>query len=293
MQVLLSTFQGAAHLPAQLASLAAQQGIAWRLLWRDDSSTDGTVAVLEAFAVAHPGRVTRLPGATRLGAGPSFLALLAAAPPADAFAFMDQDDVWLPGKLARALALVGEGHEAVCGRLQLVDAALRPLGLSPLPARAPSFASLLAHNVVAGCTLVLSGRGRDMALAAPLPPGGLHDWWAALLVTGTGGRLCFDAEPMILYRQHGSNVVGGAPGPISRAWRALRRGGQGFRRQLTRQVAALATAPLTPEAQRVVTLVQAMPGAGPVGRWRLRQQAGLSHHSRAGDALLSLWLIRW
>lgn len=289
--MLLATFDGAVHLEEQLSSLAAQEGVDWRLLWRDDGSTDGTVAILQRFGAAHPGRVSRLESAERLGAGPSFLALLAAAPEAGAYAFMDQDDVWLPGKLARAARLLAEGRELVCGRLQLVDEALRSIGPSPLPARAPNFASLLAHNVAAGCTMLLSPRGRALALSARLPAGGVHDWWCALLVAGCGGRVLYDPEPTILYRQHAANLVGGAASLPARAWRALGRGADAFLTTLTRHLAALEAAPLTPEARAVVAALRALPDRGPLGRLRLKRAAGLHHHDRRGDALLSLWLL--
>ena len=289
--MLLATYQGAAHLDAQLGSLAAQRGADWCLLWRDDGSTDATVPLLERFAAAHPGRTARLEGGGRLGAGASFMALLAAAPPADAYAFMDQDDVWLPGKLARGAALLARGHELACGRLRLVDEALRPLGLSPLPRHTPGFASLLAHNVVAGCTTLLSPRGRALALSAPPPPGGVHDWWCALLVTGCGGRLAFDAEPTILYRQHAANLVGGAASLPARAWRALSRGAAPFREGLVRHLTALEAAPLTPEARGAVELLRRLPEVGPLGRLRLMRAAGLRHHDSRGDALLRLWML--
>jgi glycosyltransferase involved in cell wall biosynthesis len=263
------------------------------LLWRDDGSTDATVALLDEFALAHRGRVVRMAGGARLGAAASFMVLLAAAPAADAYAFMDQDDVWLPGRLARAVELLGQGNELSCGRLRLVDAALRPLGCTTMPGRAPGFASLLAHNVVAGCTMALSPQGRRQALAAPMPEGSLHDWWCALLVTGSGGRLAFAKEPQVLYRQHGGNLVGGRSGLAARARGALARGGAAFRRQLARHLNALHAAPLMPEARRVVATLQGLPSAGPLGRLRLRRQAGLRHHDALGDVLLTLWLLRW
>lgn len=291
VHVLLATYNGAAHLPEQLASLAAQQGADWRLLWRDDGSSDGTVEVLEGFAAAHPGRVARLAGpAGRLGAGGSFLALLAAAPPGGLYAFMDQDDVWLPDKLARAAAQLGEGASLVCTRLRLVTPELAPIGLSPLPARPPGFATLLAHNVAAGCTMVMNGQARALALAAPFPEGSYHDWWCALLVTGCGGRLVFDPEPRILYRQHPGNLIGGASAWRRRALRALGRGAEGFLGPLAVHLRALRAAPLTPEARRVVEAAEGLRSASPLRRLAALRRAGLAHHARGANLLLRAWV---
>ncbi|MBS7812124.1 glycosyltransferase [Roseococcus pinisoli] len=291
VHVLLATYNGATHLPTQLESLAAQSDVDWHLLWRDDGSFDTTPAILESFAAAHPGRVTHLDDPRgRLGAGASFLALLAAAPAGACYAFMDQDDVWLPGKLARAAVQLGERPTIVCSRLRLVTAELEPIGLSPLPAREPSFATLLAHNIAAGCTMVMNGPARELALGAPLPERGFHDWWCALLVTGGGGRLVFDPEPLILYRQHGANVIGGASGWRHRARRVLSRGAEGFLGPLAVHLKALRQAHLSPEARRVVEAAEGLRDASPLRRLAALRRSGLAHHARGMGVLLCAWV---
>ncbi|MDB5415467.1 MAG: glycosyl transferase, family 2 [Rubritepida sp.] len=289
--MLLATWNGSAHLSEQLASLAAQEGVDWSLLWRDDGSTDGTVALLEGFAEAHPGHVARLAEPVgRLGAGASFMALLAAAPENGLYAFMDQDDVWLPQKLARAAAQLGTEAMLVCTRLRLVTPDLTPIGLSHLPSRPPIFATLLAHNVAAGCTMVMNARARGLALSAPLPREGHHDWWCVLLVTGCGGRLIFDPEPGLLYRQHGGNLVGGAVGLRERARRALGRGAAGFLEPLARYIEALRSAPLTAQARQVLDAAEGLRAASPIRRLAALRQAGLAHHARGANWLLRLWV---
>ena len=108
--ILLSTFNGARFLPAQLESLLGQTFEEWTLYWRDDGSTDNSVAVVEAFArAAGQGRCVQVQcTTTRLRPAASYLALLAAVQhllaEQDMVAFADQDDVWLPEKLARGVA---------------------------------------------------------------------------------------------------------------------------------------------------------------------------------------------
>jgi glycosyltransferase involved in cell wall biosynthesis len=291
IHVLLATYNGAAYLPEQLASLAAQDDVDWRLLWRDDGSTDGTPAVLEGFAAAHPGRVARLAEpAARLGAGGSFLALLAAAPPGGLYAFMDQDDVWLPGKLSRAASLLRDGATLVCTRLSLVTPELAPIGLSPLPGTPPRFATLLAHNVAAGCTTVMDEAARALALSAPFPQGSHHDWWCALLVTGCGGQLVFDPESRILYRQHPANLVGGASGLAQRALRVLGRGAESFLAPLAVHLAALRAAPLTADARRTLEALEGLRDASPFRRLSALRRSGLAHHARGMAAVLGAWV---
>jgi hypothetical protein len=135
-------------------------------------------------------------------------------------AFCDQDDVWLPGKLARAAALLAAHAEEpamYCGRARLVDANLRPIGLSPLPRRAVGFANALVENVAIGCTVVLNARARALLLRAMPTKALMHDWWAYLVLSALG-RVVYDPEVHVLYRQHGANVTG-----MPRGWRLWRR----------------------------------------------------------------------
>ena len=210
VEILLASYNGARFLPDQLASLSAQTHRDWRLTWRDDGSTDDCAAILDRFGGL------RLPGDARLGVTAGFAALLAARDrDAAAYAFCDQDDVWLPGKLESGLALLADGPAMVCGRLTLVDAALRPLGLSPAPRRPACFGDALVENRATGCTVLLNQAAAAL-MDAPWPPGVvMHDWWAMLCVLAAGGAVAYQAEPQILYRQHGGNVVGIQAGVVS------------------------------------------------------------------------------
>ena len=57
VDILLATFNGAKYLPALLSSLSEQTHSAWRLIVRDDGSTDGTLSIVENWAEGQNGRV--------------------------------------------------------------------------------------------------------------------------------------------------------------------------------------------------------------------------------------------
>lgn len=58
IDILLATYNGAAFLGEQLDSIEAQTHENWRLIARDDGSTDGTLEILKNFYGRHPNKVS-------------------------------------------------------------------------------------------------------------------------------------------------------------------------------------------------------------------------------------------
>ncbi len=210
--VLLSTYSGEAFLEAQLDSLAAQESVAVEVFVRDDGSTDGTLAVLAKYAHVWPALAAPLAGAN-LGPALSFLELMRSAPgDFDYYAFCDQDDVWLPDKLSRAVQRLGDrpsGEPALyCSRVMCVDGELGQLGPSPILGD-PRFEHLLFENIAFGNTVVMN-TGAAEILRSRAPTGGIvmHDWWCALVISALG-VVIYDERPSVLYRQHRANTIGG------------------------------------------------------------------------------------
>ncbi|MBT8408160.1 MAG: glycosyltransferase [Alphaproteobacteria bacterium] len=255
--ILLGLCNGAQYLRAQLASLAAQSHGAWSLLVSDDGKDDGSVGIIRDFALGHPARSIRIVAGPQAGFSSNLLGLLErCAVKAPFAAFCDQDDVWLPGKLTRAIAAlapVGDAPALYCGRTFITDAGLRINGLSPRFGRPPGFANALVQSIAGGNTMVLNRAAivllrRAAAGVGPVPS---HDWWAYQIVTGAGGRVIYDAMPMVLYRQHAGNLVGANTGCGARAARLRRLLSGDMARWSDQNIAALhhAWPLLTPQAQ--------------------------------------------
>ena len=214
--ILMATRNGARHLPAQLASIAGQSLRNWQLWVSDDGSTDQTRDIVLHFAKDHPVRLMDGPGR---GAAANFLFLLTHPDlPPGPVAFADQDDVWHPGKLARAMTQLASGPPdrpaLYAADSVVVDARLRPRGRSLARRVRPGFANALVENVFSGHTMVLNRAAVALARRAGAPQGiRYHDWWLYQLIAGTGGRLCLDRQAVALYRQHRANVLGPACGP--------------------------------------------------------------------------------
>lgn len=298
--ILLATFDGAAFLGEQLASIAAQGHDDWRLIWRDDGSGDDTVAMLREFAARQaPGQVEQLDArAGRVGSAASFLALLRHAVPRlgpdDIIAFADQDDVWLDFKLERAVAKLRAGDATIpaiyTARQVLVDARLRRLGLSDLLVPPMGFPAALTQNLAIGCTVALNQAAARLVAGSVAPAGCQHDWWAYLLVTAAGGALIADAEPVVLYRQHDRNAVGAPRSFTRRALAALKRGPGLFMRLMRENVASLDAqrALLTPQARAELDEIKAALDGGP---WRRLRARRLRRQHWSEQMLFRLWYL--
>lgn len=298
--ILLSTHNGERFLPEQLASLRAQTHRDWRLYWRDDGSSDGTLGLVGDFlARLGPCRCVVVPSEGRVGASESFLRLLraACADGGDIFAFADQDDVWLPEKLARGLAALAaapaETPALYAARQVLVDDGLNRIGLSPMVREPAGFPAALTQNLVTGCTLMLNRAAAELIGGSRAPAGTLHDWWCYLLVAAAGGRLVFDPTPVVLYRQHDGNMVGAPATRLRRGLGALRRGPGAFMDALRRNVAALADQPalLSASAREQVAAIAGALDGGTRQRLSVLRMRGLTRQSWAETMLFRLWFL--
>jgi hypothetical protein len=292
--ILLATFNGEAHIGDQLESYLAQTHRDWSLLVSDDGSTDDTCSIIRNYSQQHPERrITLLRGPGK-GSAANFLSLLRAAGTAPFIAFSDQDDVWFPDKLSRALAALkrNPGAGIYGGRTKIADGNLRPLRNSLLFRRTPSFGNALVQNIAGGNTMVANRPALDFLQPASLYAAAIisHDWWCYQMVTGSGGRMIYDTEPCLLYRQHGKNQIG-ANDSMTAAIARIRRLFQG---QLaiwtTAQSIALSPSRrwITPDAQRQLDLFLGSRNRGPVARILSLHRAGIARQTRRGS--LALWL---
>jgi rhamnosyltransferase len=224
VRVLLATFDGERWLGEQLASLSAQVDVHVSVVASDDASTDATWAMLEA--AARPGAFVVLPqAAARFGnAQRNFMRLIrdTTLDGVEYFALSDQDDVWLPGKLARAVALLRETGAAVYSSNATAfwpDGRRKTLVKSQ-PQRAHDH---LFESAGPGCSFVFT-RAAFVELQQwvvanfeALQRIKVHDWLIYAFARERGWRWVIDSAAPLLYRQHERNEAGANSG-----WRAAR-----------------------------------------------------------------------
>ena len=220
VDVVLAAFNGESFLPAQIDSLLEQSYADWRLLIRDDLSSDCTEMLIRKYRGRYPDKVSVLDNqAKKEGVIGSFESLLNAST-APYVAFCDQDDVWMPNKLQLQIEMM-RVLEAAYGLdvpllvhtdLAVVDENLNLVGASFWkyqnlnPAKMSSLRRLLVQNCVTGCTVLINRALIERAL--PFPDGAImHDWWLGLVAISEGIVRQIDAQT-VKYRQHAGNDTG-------------------------------------------------------------------------------------
>ena len=237
VSVALCTYNGERYLPEQLNSIRQQQLPVSELVVCDDGSTDGTLALLEAFAqtVAFPVRIYR--NAQNLGSTKNFEKCLLLCTGEVIFC-SDQDDCWLPEKVKKQVDFLSQHpeYEAVFSDAGIMDGHSAPTGETlwqkiEFDAAARhrwnrgQAADILFHGyVVTGATLAL--RRSVLASLTPFPthvPLLIHDGWLAL-VLALQGKIGFLPETLMQYRIHEHQQVGISSGvqPVTLADRRHR-----------------------------------------------------------------------
>ena len=300
--IALCTFNGAEHLEAQLASYLTQTHTAWDLWVSDDGSSDTTRTILEDFAKAHGhNRDIRILEGPQKGVAANYLSLLCHPEfPQAPCALSDQDDVWLPEKLALGMAEIQIAPPCLYGAQSVAtNADLVPLGHSqhtsqkgPSP---PSFANALVQNIVSGHSAMLNAPAlalvRDAGVPNDIP---YHDWWLYQLITGTGGVVIVRPEKVLLYRQHTRNTMGANQGLSAGLRRVMQLLGATYGAWIAANTAALRHIEqrLTPQAKSTLkALEQAPKQIFALQRLRALRRYGNRRHSRLGTAALCIAVL--
>lgn len=218
VSILLPTFNGEAHLAAQLDSILGQSFGDFELLIVDDGSSDGTPKLLDAHA-ARDARVRLLPGGGNQGQKQRLWELASAAR-APLLSIADQDDVWDEHR-TRALVDGISDKSMSYGRSELIDAAGAPLGRNLIenfgapPDPSDRLALLFVPRVSGHVSLIRREAVTEMAFRRSAP----FDWLLALEALFSRGLVYVD-EAVVHHRLHGGNQSNAGvvqrPSPLQR-----------------------------------------------------------------------------
>jgi glycosyltransferase involved in cell wall biosynthesis len=238
LSVALCTYNGERFLREQLESIASQSRPPDELIVCDDGSSDNTLAIIKRFALEAPFPVRLDVNPTNLGSTKNFELAISRCR-GDVIALSDQDDIWQTGKLAEMERVLRESPSvgAVFSDADIVDEELKPLGYKLWDrygftktrrrqlVGGRAFQVLLEQNAVTGATLAFRSWLKEWVM--PIPDCWMHDAWIAAVIAALSD-MCIIEEPLIQYRQHTQNQVGGRKPPLPEFLRAVVRDNTAF-----------------------------------------------------------------
>ena len=206
ISIVMATYNGAAFLPVQLASFAAQERQPDELVVCDDRSTDATVRVIEEFArtVSFCVRVEVNEG--NLGHERNFGKVIDLAT-GDLIFLADQDDHWNPDRLKRVERAFEQDPAAllIVNDVMITDGDLNPLGRTVAgQMKAAGVLGARGKSLTLGCATAFRSGLREFV--SPVPPLNYgHDSWIHDFCDLLDGRRML-AVVLQLYRRHEGNV---------------------------------------------------------------------------------------
>lgn len=220
IDILLATYNGEKFLAEQINSILAQTFDEWRLLIRDDGSTDATRQIITDFFQRYPDKIVIFDDADKnLGVTHNFERLMKYSN-APYVMFCDQDDIWFPDKIEKSLQALHQMEQhypspipllvytnlSVCnaGGIKIHDSFWEYQKINPLVPC--DYAKALFQNNATGNTMIFNRALIDKALPFP-KEAVMHDWWVALVALYLG-KITLLSQPTLLYRQHEKNVSG-------------------------------------------------------------------------------------
>lgn len=220
--IIMATFNGGKYLKEQLDSIINQSYKNWRLVVRDDGSSDNTLTILNDYNTRYNCIEVITDSKNNLGISLNFAELMEHSKDSKYIMFSDQDDVWLSNKVEDIYKLMKATEQEygqnmpslVYSDLQLVDESLNyivvPVNMNRCFNATKSKINLnylLAENFIYGCTMMLNNSLLKVCLPVPVEAEN-HDYWVSLVAVSIG-RIVKLTKPCILFRQHSLNNSGG------------------------------------------------------------------------------------
>ncbi|MCQ2378770.1 MAG: glycosyltransferase family 2 protein [Victivallaceae bacterium] len=231
--VALALCNGERFIGELLESLFRQTVPPDEIVITDDDSSDAGYRIISDFIAAHPGVIRYERNLARLGVTKNFEKAISLAN-GDIIFLADQDDIWLPDKIARLRDKI-EAESAPCGAF--CDSILTDAQLTPLPFTHWELRKFSEPEAFCGkeqffrCCVTAPMAGHNIAFSSewksallPFPDlADAHDNWIGLVLSAFGAwRIVPDI--LTLYRQHDQNRSGMAKwrNDYARACMALR-----------------------------------------------------------------------
>lgn len=219
--VLLSAYNGEKYIREQIESILTQTYQNIRIYVRDDDSKDQTPDILKKYESEN--KIVLLKGENKGFIG-SFFSLLKECENADYYAWCDQDDIWLPEKIARAVEMLKNSETGVpvlyFSDYDYYDQEMHFQKHGLDHNRGPSFANSLMDCISLGFNSVFNHKAREMMLEKLPKHSCGHDWWTYMVCAAFGNVIYDRGYVSVKYRRLEESVSSGGKGFLeTQIWR--------------------------------------------------------------------------
>lgn len=216
--IIMATYNGEKFLREQIDSILANSYKDYEIHICDDGSTDDTESIALAYHEQYPNKIYFHKNEKNLRVIKNFLVNTKKVE-AQYYMFCDQDDFWLPYKIEHTIEFMKKteaGNQniptVVFGDAKMVDGDLVEYHpsfqrLNNLDTSKLDLCHLAMENKLIGCTVMFNRALWEYIDNFPEKIK-MHDWWIAL-IGASFGKVAYLDEPLLLYRQHGDNQIGG------------------------------------------------------------------------------------
>ncbi len=220
VNILLAAYNGEKYIRAQIDSILAQTFRDFRVIIRDDGSSDETQRIIREYQAQYPEfvRVVEDDVTCKSPTRNFFQLLKNTDSDCEYVMFSDQDDYWFANKIEISISELRK-LEAEFGKStpilvfaasQATDENLQPINNNPvrnIPEKFLRVNKLLVENCgVGGCVLMCNrsvfgniGEFDERIM--------IHDWWFAIYASACG-VIRYIPEKLMFYRQHANNEFG-------------------------------------------------------------------------------------
>lgn len=210
VKILLSSYNGEQFLKEQIESIYRQKAVNISLLVRDDESTDSSRKIINSLSKKFN---FEWYNGKNIGAAYSFQELLFDVKlDCDYYAFSDQDDIWKENKLITGITKMSQYKNEPClyySNYEIINNNFSILGTGKL--KLYTLGDVILGQAPLGCTMIINRKLIELIRVRKSKYLRMHDHWCLLTCLAYNGKVIYDNEQLISYRQHSNNVVGAKP----------------------------------------------------------------------------------
>ncbi len=229
ISVCLITYNGSSYIKEQIDSILAQTIPVNEIIVSNDASTDNTLSILQTYSLRFPELFKILNNTSNIGAVQNIEHCIKAAS-GDILFLADQDDIWMPNKVATSLNyfkqnpsikglftngfVINAKGETISSPMEEIGSDINLWDSMSFPIKEiGNDINLLKYiteveNFATGATMAFYKQLPFLEKPFPIINGLFHDRWIALNLC-LNNEMGLINEPLIKYRQHEHQVVGG------------------------------------------------------------------------------------